>query len=65
METVRTAIELKESSGKVALLGFCLGALMVFITTVRYEVDAAVAYHGADTLRANNSETSTPREFRP
>jgi carboxymethylenebutenolidase len=49
METVRTAIELKESSGKVALLGFCLGALMVFITTARYEVDAAVAYHGADT----------------
>ena len=49
METVRTAIELKESSGKVALLGFCLGALMVFITTARYEVDAAVAYHGGDT----------------
>jgi carboxymethylenebutenolidase len=32
METVRTTVELKESSGKVALLGFCLGALMVFIT---------------------------------
>jgi carboxymethylenebutenolidase len=49
METVRTAVELKESSGKVALLGFCLGALMVFITAARYEVDAAVAYHGGDT----------------
>jgi carboxymethylenebutenolidase len=49
METVRTAVELNESSGKVALLGFCLGALMVFLTAARYEVDAAVAYHGGDT----------------
>jgi carboxymethylenebutenolidase len=49
METVRTAVELEESNGKVALLGFCLGALMVFITAARYEVDAAVAYHGGDT----------------
>jgi carboxymethylenebutenolidase len=49
METVRTAVEVNESNGKVALLGFCLGALMVFITAARYEVDAAVAYHGGDT----------------
>lgn len=49
METVRTAVELEESSGKVALLGFCLGALMVFITAARHEVDAAVAFHGGDT----------------
>ena len=49
IETVRTAVELHQSSGKVALLGFCLGALMVFITAARYGVDAAVAYHGADT----------------
>src|SRR6202047_3747582 len=49
METARTAIELKESSGKIALLGFCLGALMAFLTATRYEVDAAVAYHGGDT----------------
>src|SRR6266478_4873299 len=49
METVRTAVELPESTGTVALLGYCLGALMAFITAARYEVDAAVAYHGADT----------------
>jgi len=49
METVRTAVELPESTGKVALQGYCLGALMAFITAVRYEVDAAVAYHGGDT----------------
>ena len=27
----------------------CLGALMVFLTAVRSDVDAAVAYHGGDT----------------
>ena len=48
METVRTAVELPESTGRIALLGYCLGALMAFITAARYEVDAAVAYHGAD-----------------
>jgi carboxymethylenebutenolidase len=54
METVRTAVELKESTGKVGLLGYCLGALMVFITAARYEVDAAVAYHGGDTEKYLN-----------
>ena len=49
METVRTAVELPESIGKAGLQGYCLGALMAFITAARYEVDAAVAYHGADT----------------
>ncbi len=49
METVRTAVELRESTGKIALLGYCLGGLMVFITAARYEVDAAVAYHGGET----------------
>ena len=29
--------------------GYCLGALMAFITAARYEVDAAVVYHGGDT----------------
>jgi carboxymethylenebutenolidase len=49
METVRTALELPESTGKVGLLGYCLGALMAFITAARHEVDAVVAYHGGDT----------------
>jgi carboxymethylenebutenolidase len=49
METVRTAVELKESTGKVALLGYCLGGLLAFLTAARYEVDAAVAYHGGET----------------
>jgi carboxymethylenebutenolidase len=36
-------------SGKVAVMGFCLGGLMTFLTAVRYGVDAAVVYHGGDT----------------
>ncbi|HEY1981775.1 MAG TPA: dienelactone hydrolase family protein [Xanthobacteraceae bacterium] len=47
--TVRAAVALPESTGKIALQGYCLGALMAFITAARHEVDAAVAYHGGDT----------------
>jgi carboxymethylenebutenolidase len=49
IKTVRTAVELPESTGKVGLQGYCLGALMAFITAARYEIVAAVAYHGGDT----------------
>ena len=49
-DTVNGVRNLPECNGKVALLGYCLGALMVFLTAVRcHGVDAAVAYHGGDT----------------
>jgi carboxymethylenebutenolidase len=49
-DTVNAVRSLPECDGKVALLGYCLGALMVFLTAVRYRgVDAAVAFHGGDT----------------
>lgn len=41
--------KLPECSGKVAILGYCLGGLMTFLTAVRHGVDAAVVYHGGDT----------------
>src|SRR6202171_1260141 len=40
-QTIRAAVKLPESTGKVALQGYCLGALMAFITAARHEVDAA------------------------
>jgi len=43
------AKKMPECTGKIAVLGYCLGALMTFLTAVRYRVDAAVAYHGGDT----------------
>ena len=48
-DTVDTVAKLPGCTGKVAVLGYCLGALMVFLTAVRHGVDAAVAYHGSDT----------------
>src|ERR1700683_3671862 len=44
-----TVVKLPECTGKVAVLGYCLGGLMTFLTAVRYSVDAAVVYHGGDT----------------
>jgi carboxymethylenebutenolidase len=48
-DTLDAAAKLPECSGKIAVQGYCLGALMTFLTAVRCHVDAAVAYHGADT----------------
>ena len=47
--TLDAVAKLPECSGKVAVRGYCLGALMTFLTAVRCHVDAAVAYHGGDT----------------
>jgi len=48
--TLDAVRNLPECNGKVALLGYCLGALMVFMTAVRSDgIDAAVWYHGGDT----------------
>jgi carboxymethylenebutenolidase len=48
-DTVNIVAKLPDCTGKVAVLGYCLGALMTFLTAVRYGVEAAVAYHGGDT----------------
>jgi carboxymethylenebutenolidase len=53
-DTVSAVAGLRECTGKVAVLGYCLGGLMVYLTAVRYGVDAAVAYHGGDTEKYLN-----------
>jgi carboxymethylenebutenolidase len=50
IDTVNAARNLQECTGRAAVLGYCLGGLMVFLTAARYHgVDAAVAYHGGET----------------
>jgi carboxymethylenebutenolidase len=49
VDTMREAGRLVGASGKVGVMGFCLGGLMAFLTAARENVDAAVAYHGGDT----------------
>jgi carboxymethylenebutenolidase len=48
-DTVAAVRTHPDCSGKVALLGYCLGGLMTFLTTARYGADAAVAWHGGET----------------
>jgi carboxymethylenebutenolidase len=48
-DTANSVAKLPDCSGKVAVIGFCLGGLMTFLTAVRYGVEAAVVYHGGDT----------------
>src|SRR5271156_1476816 len=48
-DTASAVAKLPGCTGNVAVLGYCLGGLMTFLTAARYSVDAAVAYHGGDT----------------
>jgi len=48
-DTLSAVAKLPECTGKIAVQGYCLGALMTFLTAVRCRFDAAVAYHGGDT----------------
>jgi carboxymethylenebutenolidase len=48
-DTANVVAKLPGCIGRVAVLGYCLGGLMTFLTAVRYGVDAAVVYHGGDT----------------
>lgn len=36
-------------TGRVGVMGFCLGGLLTFLTAARTRVDAAVAFHGGRT----------------
>lgn len=47
--TIAAAGTMEGASGKVGILGYCLGGLMAFLVAARGQVDAAVAFHGADT----------------
>lgn len=47
-ETVRAAA-VAGSTGKVGLMGFCLGGLMAYLAAARGPIDAVVAYHGGET----------------
>lgn len=47
--TIRAAASMEGASGKVGVLGYCLGGLLTFLAAARLQVDAAVAFHGADT----------------
>jgi len=47
--TLDAVAKLPDCAGKIAVLGYCLGALMTFLTAARRHVAAAIAYHGADT----------------
>jgi carboxymethylenebutenolidase len=47
--TVTAARKLPGASGRVGVMGFCLGGLLTFLAAARTRVDAAVAFHGGRT----------------
>ena len=61
--TIAAARELPRSTGKVAVMGYCLGGLMTFLTAARSKVDAAVAFHGGDTEKYLGEAASVSAPF--
>lgn len=47
--TMAVARSIEGATGKVGLMGYCLGGLMTFITTARTGADASVVYYGGNT----------------
>ena len=47
--TVRQMRDSNLCSGRVGVLGYCLGALLTYLVAVRGGVDAGVCYHGSRT----------------
>ena len=47
--TLQVARTLAGASGKVGLMGYCLGGLMTFLTTARRGADASVVFYGGNT----------------
>src|SRR6266852_644597 len=48
-DTINAAAKLPECTGKVAVLGYCLGGMMTFLTDARYGVEAVVFYDAGAT----------------
>jgi carboxymethylenebutenolidase len=48
-QIVEEVRKMAASTGKIAVMGFCLGGLMTYLVSARGAIDAAVAYHGGDT----------------
>ena len=47
--TMQLARSLPGASGKVGLMGYCLGGLMTYLTTARCGADASVVFYGGNT----------------
>ena len=46
---VEAARHVAGATGKVAVMGYCLGGLLTYLTAARGKVDAAVSYYGGGT----------------
>lgn len=59
---MRFAATLPGATGKVGLMGYCLGGLMTFLVTARHGTDASVAYYpgSAENYASEAKDIRTP-----
>lgn len=60
--TVQVARSLDGANGKVGAVGYCLGGLLAFKTSIETDVDASVSYYGVglDTKLDQKDQITTP-----
>ena len=61
-QTMKVARALPGGTGKVGVMGYCLGGLMTFLTAARIGADAAAEYYGGGTEKyaAEAANITTP-----
>jgi carboxymethylenebutenolidase len=54
-----------ECTGKIGVIGYCLGGLLTYLTAARHDVDAAIAYYGGgiDKYLAEAGQVTCPIIF--
>lgn len=63
--TIKTLRTIPECDGKVAVIGYCFGGLMAYLTAARTDVAAASCYYGGgvDTFIGEASAVKCPIQF--
>jgi carboxymethylenebutenolidase len=63
MLDVQAAIDRVSAAGKVAVVGYCLGGTLAYLSAARTAIDAAVAYYGGGITRHLAEKPRVPVMF--
>jgi carboxymethylenebutenolidase len=63
MLDVQAAVDRVRAAGKVGVVGFCWGGTVAYLSAVRLNIDAAVAYYGGGISRHTEEQPRVPVMF--
>jgi carboxymethylenebutenolidase len=63
MLDVQAAVDRVRAAGKVGVVGYCWGGTLAYLSAVRLNIDAAVAYYGGGINRHTEEKPRVPVMF--